>query len=160
VRGNRKGETNMRRAIQEREARSPRSVVAGSRYPVPGHRIPEAVTYHCLVALSLTVLLVLGAAPVGQAGGGTQPGSDAGGPALTDVTRPSMGALIRGSGGLRKVRWGTAGRGKSGGVRAIYYWAVRQERLLLLLLYAKSERDDLSPEQLRLLRQIVEEEYP
>jgi hypothetical protein len=45
-------------------------------------------------------------------------------------------------------------------VRAIYYWAVPQERLLMLLLSAKSERDDLSPEQLRLLRQIVEEEYP
>ena len=75
------------------------------------------------------------------------------------VTRPALGPIIRGSGGLRKVRWGMSGRGKRGGVRGIYYWAVQQERLLMLLLYAKSERDDLSPEQLRLLRQIVEEEY-
>jgi mRNA-degrading endonuclease RelE of RelBE toxin-antitoxin system len=74
--------------------------------------------------------------------------------------RPTWGTVIRGSGGLRKVRWSMRGRGKRGGVRVIYYWAVRQDRLLLLLIYSKSERDDLSPGQLRILRQIVEDEYP
>jgi hypothetical protein len=70
-----------------------------------------------------------------------------------------MGAIIVGSGGLRKVRWAAQGRGKRGGVRLIYYWAVKQDRLLMLLMYPKSERDDLTQEQLKILRKIVEEEY-
>ena len=40
------------------------------------------------------------------------------------VARPSLGVLIKGSGGLRKVRWAPTHRGKSGGARVIYYWAV------------------------------------
>lgn len=73
--------------------------------------------------------------------------------------RPDMGAVMRGSGGLRKVRWAAQGRGKRSGVRVIYYWAVEQEQLLMLLMYPKSERDDLTREQLKILRKIVEEEY-
>jgi mRNA-degrading endonuclease RelE of RelBE toxin-antitoxin system len=38
------------------------------------------------------------------------------------MLRPEQGALIRGSGGLRKIRWGGSGRGKRGGIRVIYYW--------------------------------------
>jgi hypothetical protein len=73
--------------------------------------------------------------------------------------RPDMGAVMVGSGGIRKTRWAAQGRGKRGGVRVIYYWAVKQERLLMLLMYPKSERDDLTKEQLKILRKIVEEEY-
>ena len=76
------------------------------------------------------------------------------------ANRPSAGAIIKGSGGLRKIRWTIEGRGKRGGVRVIYYWAVKQERLLMLFIYPKSERDDLSPDQLKILRKIVEDEYP
>jgi hypothetical protein len=76
------------------------------------------------------------------------------------VVRPDMGSVIVGSGGPRKVRWPARGQGKSGGVRIIYYWAVTQERLLMLLVYSKSEQDDLTANQLRVLRKIVEEEYP
>ena len=68
--------------------------------------------------------------------------------------------MIEGSGGLRKLRWGVYGRGKRGSVRIIYYWAAAQERLLMLFVYAKTERDDLTPAQLKILRKIVEEEYP
>ena len=75
------------------------------------------------------------------------------------VQRPDLGDVIIGSGGLRKVRWGAQGRGKRGGARIIYYWAVKQDRLLMLLIYAKSERDDLSPDQLKTLKRIVKEEY-
>lgn len=57
------------------------------------------------------------------------------------------------------MRWGMAGRGKRGGVRVIYYWAVRQERILMLLIYPKSEKDDLTAQQLKILRKIVAEEY-
>ncbi len=74
--------------------------------------------------------------------------------------RPDAGPVIKGSGGLRKARWAVKGRGKSGGVRVIYYWVVEQEQLLMLLIYAKSERDDLTPRQVAILRKIVEEEYP
>lgn len=44
-------------------------------------------------------------------------------------------------------------------MRVIYYWAVAQDRILMLLLYAKNEQDDLSPVQLKLLQQLVEAEY-
>jgi hypothetical protein len=74
--------------------------------------------------------------------------------------RPDAGAVIKGSGGLRKVRWAMEGRGKRGGVRVIYFWAVEREQLLMLLMYPKSERDDLTPGQVKTLRRIIEEEYP
>ena len=50
-----------------------------------------------------------------------------------------------------------AGRGKRGGARIIYYWYVEASRIYLLLLYAKNERDDLSPGQKRMLRKLVVE---
>ncbi len=76
------------------------------------------------------------------------------------VKRPATGAVIVGSGGLRKVRWAVQGRGKRGGVRVIYYWAVAPDQLLMLLIYSKSERDDLTPNQFKVLKKIVEMEYP
>lgn len=76
------------------------------------------------------------------------------------VIRPDAGDLIPGSGGLRKIRWSAQGRGKRGGLRVIYYWAVQQDRIMMLLIYAKNERDDLTAEQINLLRRIIEEEYP
>ena len=44
------------------------------------------------------------------------------------VRRPEAGAVIPRSGGLRKVRWSMPGRGKRGGARVIYYWAVKQDQ--------------------------------
>ncbi len=76
------------------------------------------------------------------------------------VNRPDAGSVIRASGGLRKVRWSAKGRGKRGGSRVIYYCAVNQEQLLMLLIYPKNVRDDLSREQVSALRKIVEVEYP
>jgi hypothetical protein len=76
------------------------------------------------------------------------------------VNRPDTGVTISGSGGLRKLRWGLEGRGKRSGARVIYYWAVAQDQLLMLLIYPKNVQDDLTPEQVRMLRQIVEAEYP
>jgi hypothetical protein len=76
------------------------------------------------------------------------------------VNRPNAGVVIQGSGGLRKIRTAPAGRGKRGGVRVIYYWAVAQEQILMLFVFAKHEQDDLSSAQLRTLRMIIEDEYP
>jgi len=76
------------------------------------------------------------------------------------VNRPNVGAVIVGSGGLRKLRWTVKGKGKRGGLRVIYYWATLQDQLLMLFIYRKSERDDLTRDQLKTLKKIVEEEYP
>lgn len=76
------------------------------------------------------------------------------------VQQPEIGQLIVGGGGLRKVRWKMPGKGKHGGVRVIYYWAVRPNQLLMLMIYPKSQQEDLAPEQLRVLKTIIEEEYP
>jgi mRNA-degrading endonuclease RelE of RelBE toxin-antitoxin system len=69
------------------------------------------------------------------------------------------GAVIRGTGGVRKLRWSGSGRGKRGGTCVIYYWATAQDVVLMLVAYAKNEKDDLTPAQCRVLRQLVEEEF-
>lgn len=79
---------------------------------------------------------------------------------LALVDNPEMGVIIQGSGGLRKIRWAISGRGKRGGVRTIYYWAVKKDQILLLLMYAKNEQDNLTQDQLKVLRGIIEKEYP
>src|SRR4051812_7955971 len=71
--------------------------------------------------------------------------------------RPELGKIIKGGGGIRKVRWAGSGRGKRGGLRFIYYWQVPDGRIWMLLAYPKSERDDLDPVQLRQLRTLVKE---
>ena len=75
----------------------------------------------------------------------------------TLLLRPEAGLLIRGGGGLRKIRWNLPGSGKRGGLRIIYYWDVPQETIYMLLPYRKSRRDDLTPAQLKVLRDIVKE---
>ena len=75
------------------------------------------------------------------------------------VADPEAGSLIPGTGGLRKIRWQGSGRGKRGGVRVIYYWAVRDEVVLMLLMYPKSEKDDLTADQKKLLAALVREEF-
>ncbi|RME87977.1 MAG: hypothetical protein D6770_08025 [Anaerolineae bacterium] len=76
------------------------------------------------------------------------------------VARPEAGALIPGSGGLRKIRWGVPGRGKRGGVRVIYYWAAKYNKIVMLFVFRKNEASDLTPGQIATLRRIIEEEYP
>jgi mRNA-degrading endonuclease RelE of RelBE toxin-antitoxin system len=76
------------------------------------------------------------------------------------VTRPDLGVIIPGSGGLRKVRWTIHGKGKRGGTRIIYYWATAQDRILMLFIYPKSLQGDLTYEQVKVLSRIVEEEFP
>ena len=75
------------------------------------------------------------------------------------INKPDSGKIIRGSGGLRKLRWSAGGHGKRGGIRVIYYWFVSQDTLLLLFAYSKSEQDELTREQLKQLKSVVEGEY-
>ncbi|MCI0550598.1 MAG: type II toxin-antitoxin system RelE/ParE family toxin [Anaerolineae bacterium] len=75
------------------------------------------------------------------------------------LTHPNTGAVIPHSGGLRKIRWSMSGRGKRGGVRAIYYWVVAKDQILMLFMYPKNEKDDITPKQLKVLREIVEKEF-
>jgi hypothetical protein len=75
------------------------------------------------------------------------------------VERPDSGDIIQGSGGIRKIRWAASGRGKRGGARVIYYWATQHDQIFMLYAYAKNERDDLTKDQLSVLRTVVFAEF-
>ena len=70
------------------------------------------------------------------------------------VARPDAGDVIRGSGGVRKLRWGLAGRGKRGGVRVVYYVRSHQDEVWMLTVYAKNEEASVPG---HILRKIKEE---
>ncbi len=72
------------------------------------------------------------------------------------VGNPEAGDLIKKSGGLRKLRWKLEGRGKRGGARVIYYWATADDQIYMLYGYAKNEQADLTDDQLKALKAIVE----
>ncbi|MEX1828415.1 type II toxin-antitoxin system RelE/ParE family toxin [Luteibacter sp. CQ10] len=69
---------------------------------------------------------------------------------------PEAGDLIRNTGGLRKIRVAAKGRGKRGGARVIYYYFVSASHIALLMVYPKSEMDDLTEEQKKALKSVVE----
>jgi hypothetical protein len=72
------------------------------------------------------------------------------------VSDPDAGDLIVHTGGLRKVRWVTQGRGKRGGTRVIYYHVVAQSQIRMILIYRKGIKDDLSPKEKAALRKLNE----
>src|SRR5690348_11878382 len=72
---------------------------------------------------------------------------------------PALGAVIKGGGGIRKIRLSLGSRGKRGGARVVYYWAVRKDVILLLCVYAKSVTEDLTPSQVARLARAVKEEF-
>jgi hypothetical protein len=59
------------------------------------------------------------------------------------IANPEAGDMIRGSGGVRKLRWGVGGRGKRGGVRVHYYLRLRRSLVWMLTMYAKNEADSI-----------------
>jgi hypothetical protein len=71
------------------------------------------------------------------------------------ASRPEAGATIPGSGGCRKLRWAAKGRGARGGARVIYFFRNHAGQILLLDLYAKNEKADLSAADLKLLKKTV-----
>jgi mRNA-degrading endonuclease RelE of RelBE toxin-antitoxin system len=72
------------------------------------------------------------------------------------MLRPDAGDLIRGSGGLRKIRWNLPGRGKRGALRVIYHWD-SPEIIFMLLPYEKTSQENLTQRQIKLLRGLVKE---
>jgi hypothetical protein len=71
------------------------------------------------------------------------------------LMHPEAGAIIPRSGGLRKLRWRLPGRGKRGGARIVYYWNRTGNQVYLLFLYPKNVQSDLTPSQLRILRDLI-----
>ena len=72
------------------------------------------------------------------------------------AAHPKSGDLIEGTGGIRKLRWGRGGRGKSGGVRVIFYYHSELMPLYLLTLFAKNEQDNLSKAERNDLAKLVD----
>ncbi len=72
------------------------------------------------------------------------------------VTNPDAGDVVRGSGGVRKVRWSRRGTGKSGGVRVLYFVRTEAGEIWLLLIYAKSAIDSIPGHILRALKEEME----
>lgn len=70
---------------------------------------------------------------------------------------PDVGDLIRGSGELRKLRWAAQGHGKRGGACVICYWHVPEEHIYLIYGYVKSRSDDLTPQQVKVLRDLMKD---
>jgi hypothetical protein len=70
--------------------------------------------------------------------------------------RPDMGDVIEGTGGVRKVRVASNGHGKRGGSRVIYYHFTSVSCIALLMIYPKNEKDDLSADERKVLKKIIE----
>lgn len=71
------------------------------------------------------------------------------------VNRPEAGALIRGTGGFRKIRWAESGRGKSGGVRVVYFYRPASSCIYFAAIYPKGEKDSLTKEEKNALKAVV-----
>ena len=71
------------------------------------------------------------------------------------MQKPDAGDLIKGSGGVRKVRWASEGMGKSGGIRVIYYWKKPDHEIWMLTLYSKSERTTIAGHVLKKIAEAI-----
>ena len=73
------------------------------------------------------------------------------------LAAPDAGHVIRGGAGLRKLRWSAQGRGKRGGARVIYYRSVPGDRIYLIYGYVKSEQEDLTRDQIKVLADLMKD---
>lgn len=71
------------------------------------------------------------------------------------INNPKSGDVIKGSGGMRKIRWGLEGRGKRGGTRIIYFIEIDDELIFMLYAFPKNEQEDLTPDQLKVLKTLI-----
>ena len=72
------------------------------------------------------------------------------------VEAPDQGAVVPGSGGVRKLRWSQAGRGKRGGIRVIYYARTREGVIWMLTIYAKNEEQSIPAHVLRKMKEEID----
>ncbi len=75
----------------------------------------------------------------------------------TLINHPDMGKVIQNTGGLRKVRWKQGNRGKSSGIRVIYYWMTKKEHLYMLYVYQKTKQENLTFTQVKELKSTIED---
>ncbi len=72
------------------------------------------------------------------------------------TSNPAIGAVVPGTGGVRKLRWSRTGMGKRGGVRVLYYVQDIKGQIWLLTVYAKSARENIAASTLNTLREIAD----
>jgi len=74
------------------------------------------------------------------------------------MQKPDAGAIVQRSGGIRKVRWSAEGKGKSGGVRVMYYWQKSDSEIWMLTIYSKSERATILGQDLKRISEVLNRE--
>jgi hypothetical protein len=72
------------------------------------------------------------------------------------IENPNSGAVVPGSGGVRKIRWAQPGRGKRGGVRVIYYAKLHDGMIWMLTIYAKNEAENIPSHVLRKIKEEID----
>lgn len=72
------------------------------------------------------------------------------------AVHPTSGDIMKGTGGIRKLRWSRKGKGKRGGVRVIYYFFIETAPLFLLTVFGKNEKDNLSKAERNELAKLTE----
>jgi hypothetical protein len=77
--------------------------------------------------------------------------------AFSLASHPQAHPTIAGAAGARKARWGRAGMGKRGGIRVIYYYALKRETVLLIAAYAKNVQENIGNDQKKAIRQLVQD---
>jgi hypothetical protein len=68
---------------------------------------------------------------------------------------PDSGSIIPGTGGLRKLRWATHGKGKRGGARVCYLDLIVHEKIYFITAYSKSEKEDLDSDSKKVIRNLI-----
>ena len=71
------------------------------------------------------------------------------------LENPNAGDMMRGAGGLRKVRWALPNRGKSGSIRVLYVDFIFDEKIYMIDIFTKDEKDNLTQEERHIIKQIV-----
>ncbi len=70
---------------------------------------------------------------------------------------PECGIIIKGTGGVRKMRFAVGRKGKRGGARVIYYYHVSETEIFLLDAYTKNQKENITPAQKKAIRQFVDQ---
>ena len=73
------------------------------------------------------------------------------------AVNPAAHPVIPGTKGIRKARWGKQGSGKRGGIRVIYLYAIIAEEVFLLTAYSKNQQENLTNDQKKAIRRLVDQ---